>query len=60
MTYKMIMSSLKRAKKAKVPGGDWQLISVNPSIVDILQKLGVLETPTPVPKKRGRPKKSAI
>ena len=60
MTYKMIMSSLKRAKKAKVCGDDWQLIKINPSIVDTLRKLGILETPVYIPKKRGRPKKSAI
>jgi len=60
MTYKMIMSSLKRAKKARVPGGDWQLIKVNPSLVETLQKIGVLETPEIIPRKRGRPKKSAI
>jgi hypothetical protein len=60
MTYKMIMSSLKRAKKVKVPGDDWQLIKINPSLVEILQKLGILQAPVHVPKKRGRPKKSAI
>jgi hypothetical protein len=60
MTYKMIMSSLKRAKKVKVPGGDWQLIKINPSLVETLQKLGILETPAPIPRKRGRPKKIAI
>ena len=58
MTYKAVMSSLKRAKKAKVPKGDWQLIRVNPSIMEILQKLGILEAQAPIPKKRGRPKKS--
>jgi len=60
MTYKMIMSSLKRAKKVRVPGSDWQLIKVNPSVVDTLQKLCILEVPKSVPKKRGRPKKSAV
>jgi transposase len=60
MTYKMIMSSLKRAKKVKVSGGDWQLIKINPSLVAILQKLGILEAPVLTKKKRGRPKKSAI
>jgi hypothetical protein len=63
MTYKRIMSSLKRAKKVKVPGNDWQLIKINPFIVDILQKLSILDTPAvpdSVPKKRGRPKKSTI
>jgi hypothetical protein len=56
----MIMSSLKRAKKVKVPEGDWQLIKINPYIFDILQKLGILEAPAAIPKKRGRPKKTAI
>ena len=60
MTYKKIMSSLKRAKKVKIFGGDWQLIKINPSLVEILQKLGILEAQESVPKKRGRPKKSAI
>ena len=60
MTYKMIMSSLKRAKKVKVPGGGWQLIKITPSVVEVLQNLGVLVAPISVPKKRGRPKKSAI
>ena len=59
-TYKMIMSSLKRAKKVKVPEGDWQLVKINPYIFDILQKLGILEAPAAIPKKRGRPKKTAI
>ena len=60
MTYKKIMSSLKRAKKVKVSGGDWKLIKINPYLVEILQKLGILETPESIPKKRGRPKKSAL
>jgi hypothetical protein len=59
-TYKMIMSSLERAKKVKVSGGAWQMIKINPSIAEILQKLGILEAPESIPKKRGRPKKSAI
>jgi len=54
------MSSLKRAKKVKVPGGGWQLIKITPSVVEMLQNLGVLVAPISVPKKRGRPKKSAI
>jgi transposase len=59
-TYKMIMSSLERAKKVKVSGNDWQLIKISPYVVEILQKLGILEAPVSIPKKRGRPKKSAI
>jgi hypothetical protein len=60
MTYKMIMSSLKRAKKVKVPGSDWQLVKINPSLAEILQNLGIIETPKSIPKKRGRPKKSEV
>ena len=60
MTYKMIMSSLKRAKKVKVSGGDWQLIKISPSLVETLQKLSILVVPETIPRKRGRPKKSAI
>jgi hypothetical protein len=59
-TYKMIMSSLERAKKVRVSGSDWQLIKISPSLVEILQKLGILEAPVSMPKKRGRPKKTAI
>jgi hypothetical protein len=54
------MSSLERAKKVKVAGSDWQLIKISPYIVEILQKLDILETPVTIPRKRGRPKKTAI
>ena len=60
MTYKMIVSSLKRSKKVKVHGGDWQLIKISHSLVEILQKLCILEAPVSITKKHGRPKKSAI
>jgi hypothetical protein len=60
LTYKKIMSSLERAKKVKVSGGDWQLIKISPYLIEILQKIGVLVAPEPIPKKRGRPKKSAL
>jgi transposase len=60
MTYKMIMSSLKRAKKVKLFGGNWQLIKTNPSLVEILKKLCILEAPVSIPRKRGRPKNSVI
>lgn len=55
-TYKKVMSILKRAKKIKLEGKEWQLIKVAPSGIDIIQKLGVLEAPAK--RKRGRPKKS--
>jgi len=60
MTYNMIMSSLQRAKKVKVSDGEWQLIKISPYLVEILQKLNILETPVSIPKKRGRPKKAAL
>ena len=58
-TYKKIMSVLRRAKKARVDGNEWQLIRMNPSHVEILQKLGLIPKPEEPPKKRpGRPKGS--
>lgn len=57
--YKKIMSVLTRAKKIRLPDSDWQLVCTTPSHVELLQKLGLLETPDAVPKrKRGRPKKA--
>ena len=61
MTYKKIMSILRRAKKARVDNSDWQLIRINPSYEEILQKLGLLAAPeSPAPRKRGRPRKRPI
>ena len=57
MAYSKIMSSLERACKARIPGEDWQLIKASGSIMEILQKLGILEAPASIPRKRGRPKK---
>lgn len=58
-TYKKIMSVLVRAKKARVSGSDWQLIRLNPSHEEILQELGLIPKPEPLPKKKaGRPKGS--
>lgn len=59
-SYKEIMSSLKRAKKVKSPGRDWQLIKINPALVEMLQKLEILEPVVQVKKKRGRPKKVMV
>lgn len=59
LTYKKIMSVLVRAKKARVSGSDWQLIRLNPSHEEILQELGLIPKPEPLPKKKaGRPKGS--
>lgn len=58
-TYKKLMSVLERAKKVRVDGKDWQLIRINPSQEEILQKLNLLPKPEQPPKKkRGRPKGS--
>lgn len=61
MTYKKIMSILRRSKKARAGNSDWQLIQINPSHKEVLQKLGLLAAPEPpAPKKRGRPRKNPI
>ena len=53
------MSVLARAKKSRIEGGDWQLIRMNPSHVEILQDLELLPKPEEPPKKKpGRPKGS--
>jgi hypothetical protein len=60
-TYKKLMSVLERAKKARNAGEDWQLIRINPSQEEILQKLNLLSTPEKPPKKKpGRPKGSKM
>ena len=56
-TYKKIMSVLRRAKKARTDGNEWQLIRINPSYEEILQKLMLIPKPEDPPKKKpGRPK----
>jgi hypothetical protein len=58
-TYKKVMSVLRRAKKARTDGGDWQLIRMNPSHSEILQELELIPKPEEPPKRRpGRPKGS--
>ena len=58
-TYKKVMSVLRRAKKARTDGSDWQLIRMNPSHEEILQKLKLIPKPEEPPKKKpGRPKGS--
>ncbi len=58
-TYKKLMSVLERAKKARLDGEEWQLIRINPSQKEVLQKLDLLPKPEDPPKKkRGRPKGS--
>ena len=60
MTYKEIMLSLQRAKKAKLPGKDWEIIKISPYLEEILKKLCLLEEPVHIPRKRGRPRKSSV
>lgn len=57
-TYKNLMSVLKRAKKAKADGGEWNLIKINPSHEEILKALGLIEADTQTKRSVGRPKKS--
>ena len=58
-TYKKIMSVLRRGKKAHIDNNEWQLIRMNPSYVEILQKLELIPKPEEPPKKKpGRPKGS--
>jgi len=55
-TYKKIMSILVRAKKARINDGDWQLIRMNPSHIELLQDLNLLPKPEEAAKKKpGRP-----
>ena len=55
-TYKKILSILIRAKKARIDDGEWQLIRMNPSHMEILQLLDIIPKPEEPPKKqKGRP-----
>ena len=45
------MATLKRAKKIRIEGKNWQLIKVAPSATDIIQKLGLLAMLKAEPKK---------
>ena len=55
-TYKKLMAVLTRAKKARIEGESWQLVRINPSQEEILQKLELIPRPEDPPKKkRGRP-----
>ena len=58
-TYKKVMSILARAKKARIDNEDWQLVRMNPSHEEVLQKLDLIPKPEEPPKKKpGRPKGS--
>lgn len=60
LTYKKIMHILQRGKKIKIESG-WELIKMNPSQIEVLQKLELIPRAEPAvqPKrKRGRPRKN--
>ena len=58
-TYRKILSVLIRAKKARVGSENWQLVRMNPSHLEILQKLDLIPKPEEPPKKKpGRPRGS--
>ena len=57
-TYRKILSVLIRAKKACVGSENWQLVRMNPSHLEILQKLDLIPKPEEPPKKKpGRPQR---
>lgn len=60
MPYKKVMSILRRAKKVKPSDGDWQLIKTAPSQMEVLQKLGLINTPMKQKRRRGRPPKGNV
>lgn len=58
-TYKKIMSVLAKAKKICIDNGDWTLIRMNPSQIEMLQDLGMLPRSEEEPRRSvGRPKGS--
>ncbi len=60
MPYKKVMSILRRAKKVRPSNGEWQLIKIAPSQIEVLEKLGLTEPPAEPKRKRGRPPKGSV
>lgn len=59
-TYRRIMSLLRRAKKVRIGGGEWRLVRINPSKMEMLRALGLLPAEDKPPRRKpGRPKKQA-
>ena len=56
---KLFCCIMKRIKKVKIEGGNWQFIKITPSYVDVMQKLELVAKPTEK-KKPGRPKKENV
>lgn len=61
-TYKNVMASLKRAKKIRIQGKDWQFIKTAPSVINMMRSLGLLSNLSGQKPKRkpGRPRKSTV
>ncbi len=51
-TDKKVMSVLRLTKKARMDGSNWQIIRMNPSHEDILQKLELIPKPDESQKRR--------
>ena len=45
MTYGKVMKILRRAKRVKVDGGEWELVRTAPSAMEVLQALELPEFP---------------
>ena len=59
MTYKKFMSIMKKAKKVRLSeNGEWKLIKILPSHMEVLQQVELL--PKPAKQKRGRKPKSKV
>lgn len=59
MTYKRLISILVGAKKVYIEKEGWKHAKINPSQVEVLQKLGLIPKPEEPPKRKpGRPKGS--
>ena len=56
-TYKGIMKILEKAKKVKLENNEWKLIKMNPSQIDVIEKLNLIPLTKTPKRKPGRPKK---
>lgn len=56
-TYKSIMKILEKAKKVKLENNEWKLIKMNPSQIEVIEKLNLIPSNETLKRKRGRPKK---
>ena len=59
-TYKGIMKILEKAKKVKLENNEWKLIKMNPSQIDVIEKLNLIPLTETPKRKPGRPKKFSV